>query len=168
MKFAFLFERLDPECYWFCNVAILRNFLIAVLPTVMPYDHLDITILLMTIVLVIALILLIWFKPRRSRQQNLLDVFISFVQIVVLSFGVSTVHGTVLKSSLSTACVVLMASVIGAVCFIVAVQMFQVVSGNNAHSIYLCHHSGAGGSACRVLHCMLCTAIGGRVFFDID
>jgi hypothetical protein len=48
VRAKFLFERWTPECYWFCNVSISRNFVIAVLPCVMPEEDLDVTILLMT------------------------------------------------------------------------------------------------------------------------
>jgi len=70
VKGRFLFDRWQPSCYWFCNVSLTRNFLIAVFPCVMPQDALDVTILLMTLALLVALILLVWFKPRRTPQQN--------------------------------------------------------------------------------------------------
>ena len=90
-----------------CNVTIARNFVIAVLPCVMPEDDLDVTILLMTLTLIFALVLLDRCKPRRTPWLNVLDSFISFVQLTVLSLGVTSVHGQPLKESLSGACVTL-------------------------------------------------------------
>jgi len=163
----FLFDRWRPECYWFCNVTIVRNFLIAFFPCVIAEDQLDVTVILMMIALVIALVLLVWFKPRRTPNQNHLDCFISIVQIVTLSFGVTSVHGEVLRQSLSLGCVLLIASVVFAVCGLIAVRAFQLVT-NKSFSVYLCHHSGAGGSACRVLHTILLKLVNGNIFYDID
>jgi len=107
VRCSFLFERWRPECYWFCNVTIFRNFAIAVLPSVMPEGDLDVTILLMMIVLVVSLVCCVWFKPRRSDTQNALDRFISLVKIIVLSFGIISVHGEAVRYQLLAGCVAL-------------------------------------------------------------
>merc|ERR1719331_1186915 len=85
----FLFGRWKPETCWFCNVTIIRNFFIAVFPMIMPADQLDVTIVLMILTLMIALVVTVWFKPRRNDGQNMLDVFISTVQLLILTLGMS-------------------------------------------------------------------------------
>ncbi len=55
----------------------------------------------------IALVLLDRCKPRHTPWLNVLDSFISVVQLTVLSFGVTSVHGQPLKESLSGECVTL-------------------------------------------------------------
>merc|ERR1719498_1862897 len=145
----FLFERWNPKYYWFCNVTIARNFVIAVLPSVMPQEELDVTILCMTMALMIALVLLAFFSPRRTPGQNYLDLFISMVQLTILSFGVTSVHGQPLKESLSAGCVSLIVAV---GCAVLALSIFracQLVSQSVSYSMYLSHHAGAGGTSCR-------------------
>jgi len=168
VRCSFLFERWRPECYWFCNVSISRNFAIAVLPSVMPEEDLDVTILLMMIVLVLALVAVVWFKPRRSDVQNCLDCFICLVQITVLSFGVTSVHGKPVRYSLSAGCVALIGCVVCMVVSLIAYRAFQIVSHADGYSIYICHHSGSGGTGCRVLHGLFTKNVEMKVFYDID
>jgi len=168
VRCSFLFERWRPECFWFCNVTIFRNFAIAILPSVLPEDHLDTTVILMIMVLVLAQGALLWFKPRRSVIQNCLDCFVSTVQIIVLSFGITTVHGVALRSSLSAGCVILLLCVVLTVLALVAFRAFQLVTKSGGFSVYICHHAGNGGSACRVLQGIFVRSRVGRVFYDVD
>merc|ERR1719498_837947 len=167
----FLFERWNPKYYWFCNVTIARNFIIAVLPSVMPQEDLDITVLCMTVTLMIALTLLAFCTPRRTPGQNHLDIFISMVQLTILSFGVTSVHGEPLKASLSAGCVTLIFAVGTAVVGLMIYRAFQLVTQSVTYSVYLSHHAGSGGSSCRLLHCILSSTLQrqkGSVFYDID
>jgi len=163
VKGRFLFDRWTPSCYWFCNVSLVRNFLIAVFPCVMAQDALDVTILLMMLTLVIALILLVWFKPRRTPKQNRLDCFISFVQITIVSFGVTSVHGQPLRELLSTACVILMVFVVFTVAGLVLFKAYQFLAKAVSFAVYLSHHSGAGGTSSRALHGVLLQHVQGSV-----
>jgi len=164
----FLFDRWTPHCYWFCNVSLIRNFMVAVWPCVMAEDDLDITILLMTLSLLVALVLLVWFQPRRTRRQNRLDVCISFVQIVIICFGVTSVHGQPLRRSLSTACVTLVCIVVFSVVSLTAYRFIQFALKLVTYSIYLSHHSGAGGTSCRTLHGVILNHVKGTIMYDID
>jgi len=168
----FLFGRWKPDTCWFCNVTILRNFFIAVLPMVMPQDQLDLTIVLMVLVLGIAMILVVWFKPRRTTSQNALDVFISYVQLIIATFGLSAVHGNPVSEPLSTFLLILLALVVLAVASCMAVKAFQLFHPTgkkmSTYQVYVSHHAGAGGVAARVLHFMLEKTIGGSIFYDID
>jgi len=168
VKGRFLFDRWTPSCYWFCNVSLIRNFLIAVLPCVMPQDQLDSTVLLMTLTLVWALVMLLWFRPRRTPQQQALDTFVSVVQLTVLSFGVASSHGTPLRESLSTACVVFISSVVLIIVGIIALRAYQLLLNTISYSVYLSHHSGQGGTSTRVLQWILKKTVQGQVFYDID
>merc|ERR1719230_858610 len=162
---GFLFERFKPECYWFCNVSLIRNFFVAVLPCVIP--ALDVTLLLMTLTLLIALVLLVWYKPRKTPNQQLLDTFIGIVQLTVLSIGVTTAHGQLLSTGLSTACVILIVSVVTAVLGLIILKAYQRVS-SIAYPVYLSHHSGVGGSSTRLLYSILGKVVKGSIFYDID
>merc|ERR1719498_1734388 len=164
----FLFERWRPDCYWFCNVSLVRNFWIAVLPCVMPEDALDKTLLLMAMVLMIAYCLFIWFKPRRSIGQNRLDVFVSFVQFSLVAFGLTTVTGQALSKDLSAICVTMIGSVFIVVLSLLVTRFYVLVMRMAAYAVYLSHHSGHGGSSCRVLHKVLLSVVKGNVFYDID
>jgi len=83
----FLFNRWRADCYWFSVITVVRNFILAVLPMIMPEDQLDMSVGFMLITLVISIVMMIWFKPRRTPTMNLLDSYISFVQIVTLAVG---------------------------------------------------------------------------------
>merc|ERR1719353_1782798 len=168
----FLFGRWKPETCWFCNVTIIRNFFIAVFPMIMPADQLDVTIVLMIMTLMTALVLTVWYKPRRNNKQNMLDTFISVVQLVIMTFGLSSVHGQSVSEPLSAFLLVLLALVIFVVMSLMLLKAFQLVhpagKAQVQYAVYLCHHAGAGGAAARVFHSMLLKAIKGRVFYDID
>merc|ERR1719353_2403855 len=168
----FLFGRWKPETCWFCNVTIIRNFFIAVFPMIMPADQLDVTIVLMIMTLMTALVLTGWFKPRRNTGQNILDTFISTIQLVIMTFGLSSIHGQSVSEPLSGFLLVLLALVITIVMSLMALKGFQLVhpagKAQVQYAVYLCHHAGAGGAAARVFHSMLLKAIKGRVFYDID
>jgi len=88
-------------------VAIFGNFAIVVLPSAIPEGDLGVTILLVMIVFVVSLVCCVWFKPRRSDTQNALDRFISLVKIIVLSFGIISVHGEAVRYQLLAGCVAL-------------------------------------------------------------
>jgi hypothetical protein len=122
----------------------------------------------MTIVLIGALVLLTWFKPRRSPVQNFLDVFISIVQILVLSFGVTSVHGQPLKDDLSATCIILIVAVGLAVLLMTISKLYQVAARTIFYSVYLSHHSGPMGAASRLLQSILLKTYGQSVFYDID
>jgi hypothetical protein len=168
----FLFGRWKPETCWFCNVTIIRNFFIAVFPMIMPADQLDVTIVLMIMTLMTALVLTVWFKPRRNTMQNMLDTFISVVQLVIMTFGLSSVHGQSVSEPLSAFLLFLLALVITVVMSLMLIKAFQLVhpagKAQVQYAVYLCHHAGAGGAAARVFHAMLLKAIKGRIFYDID
>lgn len=164
----FLFERWRPDCYWFCNISLVRNFWIAVLPCVMPEDALDKTLLLMAMVLLIAFCLLIWFKPRRSTGQNRLDCFVSYVQFTLVAFGLTTVTGQQLSKDLSTICCLLIASVFVIVLSLFGARCWKIMMRVTAYAVYLSHHSGHGSCSCRVLHKVLLSIVKGTVFYDID
>jgi len=168
VKGRFLFDRWTPSRYWFCNVSLIRNFLIAVLPCVMPQDQLDTTILLMTLTLIWALVMLLWFRPRRTPQQQALDTFVSVVQLTVLSFGVTSSHGTPLRESLSTVCVIFISSVVLFIAGIIAFRAYQLLLNTISYSVYLSHHSGNGGTSTRLLQWILNKTVPGKVFYDID
>ena len=142
----------------------LANFFVAVLPTLLPEDHLDVCGLLTTLVLLLPLIAHSVLLPRRSLPQNYLDVFVSLVQLAVLIFGLPSVHGETIQSSLSLVCVLLIGSVSFLVFPLIAIRVYQVISKSVAHHIYLCHHSGVGGVACRVFHNILVKAADGSIF----
>ena len=76
---------------------------------IMPPDQLDVTIILMILSLLIATILVVWFKPRRNKTQNILDTFISAVQLIIMMFGLSSVHGQPVSRALSTFLLILLA-----------------------------------------------------------
>jgi hypothetical protein len=168
----FLFGRWKPETCWFCNVTIMRNFFIAVFPMIMPADQLDVTIVLMIMTLMTALVLTVWFKPRRNMAQNTLDTFISVVQLIIMTFGLSSVHGQSVSEPLSGFLLILLALVVTVVMSLMVLKAFQLLhpAGKKQvqYAVYLCHHAGAGGAAARVLHSMLLKAIRGRIFYDID
>merc|ERR1719359_8487 len=111
----FLFERYQPDYYWFSNVSIGRNFFIGLFPCIFGEDEVDVTILMMTLTLIIALVALVWFKPRNKPSQNYLDTFISLVQLTILAFGVTSADGTELRGSLSAACLLFIILVVVAV-----------------------------------------------------
>jgi len=164
----FLFDRWTPSCYWFCNISLIRNFLVAVLPCIMPEDQLDVTILLMTLTLIWALVMLVWYKPRRTPQQQRLDTAISVVQLTLLSFGVTSVSGTPLRRSLSTACVIFIITVVMSVILLIAFRAYQMVMKTVSHAIYLSHHGGNGGTSTRVLQNILNKVVQKSVFYDMD
>jgi len=166
VKGRFLFDRWTPSCYWFCNVSLIRNFLIAVLPCVMPQDQLDVTILLMTLVLIWALVMLVWFKPRRTPGQQKLDTFVSIVQITVLSFGVTSAHGDPLRESLSTACVILITAVVLSIIALLIFRLQQLLMKAISYNIYLSHHCGNGGTSTRILQRVLMQRM--KIFYDVD
>ena len=93
----------------FCNVTITRNFFVAVFPMIMPADQLDVTIVLMIMTLMTALVLTVWYKPRRNTAQNMLDTFISVVQLIIMTFALSSVHGQAVSEPLSAFLFVLLA-----------------------------------------------------------
>merc|ERR1719247_1474174 len=108
----FLFGRWKPETCWFCNVTIIRNFFVAVFPMIMPADQLDVTIFLRIMTLMTALVLTVWYKPRRNLMQNVLDTFISVVQLIIMTFGLSSVHGQSVSETLSGFLLILLALVV--------------------------------------------------------
>jgi hypothetical protein len=168
----FLFGRWKPETCWFCNVTIIRNFFVAVFPMIMPEDQLDVTIVLMVLTLMIVLVMTVWFKPRRNDGQNMLDVFISMVQLVILTFGLSSVHGQSVSEPLSAFLLILLSFVIMIVMSLMVLKAFQLLhpagKAQVQYAVYLCHHAGAGGAAARLFHSMLLETIRGIIFYDID
>jgi len=164
----FLFERWKPNCYWFCNVTLIRNFCIAVIPCVLPEDALDVTLFLMTMALSIAFLFLVWFKPRRTPSQNQLDCVVSFAQFVLVTLGLTTVHGDPMRAFLSTICVLMIALVAVSVGSMLCVRFYQLVTKMDRYSLFLSHHGGAGGASCRVLHRILLKKVKGKVFYDVD
>ena len=84
---------MEAEVPVFLQCDNLRKLAIVVLRSVMPEGDLGVTVPLVMIVLVVSLVCCVWFKPRRSDTQNALDRFISLVEIIVLSFGIISVHG---------------------------------------------------------------------------
>jgi hypothetical protein len=171
MRCHFLFGRWKPETCWFCNVTIFRNFLIAILPMVMPADQLDMTIVLMMLTLCSAMVLVIWFKPRRTRSQNLLDVFISYVQLIIVCLGLSSVHGSPVSEPLSAFLLILVALVVIVVVSLLLLKAFQLVhpsgEASSTYQVYVSHHAGAGGAAARVFTSMLERTVR-TMFYDID
>jgi hypothetical protein len=168
VRCEFLFVRFTPERYWFCNVTILRNFFIAVFASVLPEKELDVSILLIEITLITSMVMFLWFRPRVTLAANRLDAFVQIIQIMVLTFGVTSVDGTPLKDSLSTICMLLVILVIITILGWVSYKGFRLVSQTFGHAIYLSHHAGAGGASARVFHCILLNTLNGSIFSEID
>merc|ERR1719201_1566962 len=126
----------------------------------------------MILTLMTALVLVVWFKPRRNNGQNMLDVFISMVQLTIVTFGLSSVHGQSVSEPLSAFLLILLSLVIMIVMSLMVLKAFQLLhpAGKKQvqYAVYLCHHAGAGGAAARVFHSMLLKAVRGRIFYDID
>jgi len=122
----------------------------------------------MMFVLVISTGLSFWYKPRRSRLQNLLDCFVSIVQVTVLSVGATSVHVDALSDELSVVCVLLITSVFIVIVSACIYRAILIVSNTYSHAIYLSHHSGVGGAASRVFHRILTATVDGSIFYDID
>jgi len=87
---------------------------------------------------------------------------------MVLSFGVTSTHGTPLRESLSTACVIFISSVVLFIVGIIALRAYQLLLHTISYSVYLSHHSGNGGTSTRVLQWVLKKTVPGKVFYDID
>jgi len=100
--------------------------------------------------------------------QNYLDVFISSVQLIVLQCCMRSMGGEPIRQELSTLCVLAIAAVCFGVIVLIAFRGYQFISKTVVHNIYLCHHAGIGGVACRVFHNILVKAVLGSVFYDID
>merc|ERR1719201_3665 len=126
----------------------------------------------MILTLMTALVLVVWFKPRRNNGQNMLDVFISMVQLTIMSLGLSSVHGQSVSEPLSAFLLILLSLVIIVVMSLMVLKAFQFLhpagKAQVQYAVYLCHHAGAGGAAARVFNSMLLKTVRGRIFYDID
>jgi len=87
---------------------------------------------------------------------------------VIICFGVTSVHGQPLRRSLSTACVTLVCIVVFSVIFLTAYRFIQFGLKLVSYSIFLSHHSGAGGTSCRTLHGVILNHVKGTIMYDID
>merc|ERR1719201_2506375 len=126
----------------------------------------------MILTLMTALVLVVWFKPRRNNGQNMLDVFISMVQLTIVTFGLSSVHGQSVSEPLSAFLLILLSLVIMIVMSLMVLKAFQFLhpagKAQVQYAVYLCHHAGASGAAARVFNSMLLKTIRGRIFYDFD
>jgi len=175
----FLFNRWTPQRYWFAIIAVGRNFFVALWPMVIPQESMDFAVFLMVVSLLFALLLTCWFQPRRTPAMNKLDVFISFVQIVILSVGSMSVYAEEdeagLKSmGLSAVLVALTISIFVIAAIIAAIKGAQFLSQGAtplswSFDIVIDFHGGAGGVGGRVLQVFLASCIKrGKVFYDYD
>merc|ERR1719329_1848231 len=103
------------------------------------------------VALVIGIVLMIWFKPRRTPAMNGLDCYISVVQICILAFGGMTVYGTVLQGELSTILMIMVVTLFAAGALFVMRSAAQIVFKTRQFDVFLSHHSGPGGAAARVM-----------------
>jgi hypothetical protein len=171
----FLFHRYRPECYWFCIVAVVRNFLIAFLP--MVYPEKDIAVMFMMFALLIPIVLTARLAPRRTPAMNALDYYIGSVQLLLLSVGAMSVYsdGTAVESdAVSIVLIILICTVFLASVLLLIIKGCQWASKNQTplswcFDVFLDHHSGAGGSACRVLAIMFQGIVRrNKFFYDTD
>merc|ERR1719253_139415 len=97
---GYLFEAWNPQCYWFPMVVVLRSLVLGVVPMVLS-DAQVLAIIIMSAAIILSIILLTWHKPRRTAALNLTDVIYSFVQLIVLTAGATTITGTPLATEYS-------------------------------------------------------------------
>jgi hypothetical protein len=175
----FLFNRWKPSCYWFSIIAVLRNFILAVLPMVMPDTVLDLTVFFMAATLQVAIGFVIWWRPRRTPGMNRLDGLLSIVQITILATGSFSVYGTEVNKELSTLLVLLCCTGLVTGFMMVGFKSIEWMFFRKRFDIVLSHHNGHGGISARVLHIIFgkmltmrrgqrCGFTFKRVFFDVE
>jgi hypothetical protein len=171
----FLFNRWKPTMYWFVNVSVLRNFLVALVPMVL--GHQGLVLSLMMIILILPLGWTANAMPRRTPAMNALDMHISFSQVIIVAIGsMASLPGSEGgETDFLSWCLMLICFSVGLVCCIIVLLKFgQFVSkgktpGSWAFDVFFDHHMGAGANTARVLmHMYKYMFRKGKVFYDVD
>jgi hypothetical protein len=78
----FIFNRWEAKAYWFAAVSVTRNALVAVWPMVI--EDVGNALSLMMFTLLVPFVVLAGVMPRRTPAMNGLDIYMSFVQMVII------------------------------------------------------------------------------------
>lgn len=167
-QFRFLFLRWKPDAYWFCSALIVRNFLIALFPMVVPKTSVDVCAVLLHFTVLGYLLMVCAFTPWRSPLLNSLDALSSIVLEVIVTVGSLSVYGKTVSGELSTLMVVCLSFV--AIGFIGAFiyKLHKLSKREKQFTVFLSHYKKYGACTCRFLKVVLQKESVGEIFFDCD
>jgi len=162
-RFGFIFHRWTPDRYWFGSIILVRNFLVAVLPILIPKSDYKLAILLVEFVLLMMVCLLLVYKPWKLSILTVCDAGLNLGVLMLLAVG--AVGGV--STAYSIVCTILFAGSAFFTGILLCRCAFQYIRGST-YDVFLSHHKKDGACGARLLKLRLSTKFTGGVFLDCD
>jgi len=163
-RFGFIFHRWTPERYWFGIVALARNFLVSVLPTLIPDSEYVLAILLVEFVLLATVCLLLTYQPWRVSLLTFCDTVLNVSLLVVLCIGSAATDASMAASAVCT--IIFALGTFG--CFVIVCSSISRAVRGPTYTAFLSHHKKDGACRARLLKMHLQVSSVHNIFLDCD
>lgn len=162
-RFGFIFHRWAPERYWFGLVILVRNFLVAALPILIPKSDYKLAILLVEFVLLMMACMLMVYWPWKLSILTSCDAGLNLGLLMLLAVA-SVEH---VSTTYSIVCTVLFAGLTLSTGVLLFRCALQYVRGPT-YDVFVSHHKKDAACGARLLKLSLSTKFTGGIFLDCD
>lgn len=164
----FLFKKWHSDAYFFSCIYLARNFAIALITALIPYDNPEVQINALQLVFIFCGYLQTMYAPWRTRALNWLDTATTLGILVSLNLGAISLNEGVEQSHSTILGIALIFIALVSLAFI-AWQVKNTILKVKRYVYCISHHKGAGGNTARLLKTLLEMLVGDtRVFYDCD
>lgn len=168
-RFRFLFIRWTPSRPTSSIVLLIKSFIIALIPTVIPPVYAEVQVTLMFFTLMIGLVVHIVAWPWRIVILNYLDsLFQGQSLVVVFVASLALGQGGELSPAMSVVTSILIMTVLFATFAYIGLHVLKSRPKHVKYEAFISHHKSGAGSAARMIKCLLERELSGICFLDAD